>query len=346
MTETDDTLTISRGAILCRLEGFGAAPEALGALGAHICGHLAMRGTDDGALPLPDPATLARLVGPQVAARIAVDAEGSRLVLRLRAAEDADAAAPSAPRGIRVVKAPRADVEAVRAAGSPGATATAQEGPFGAEDEAALRHTLEQGDTGPGGASEAAGIFASADSRMSESALRQRSSAYRHLRAARASPRAAAGAGEVPEAGADDTPYRGDLAAARGEAPPPPLRLEPSQRVDAARQVAGAETAGAGAASFAVFAEEMGAITLPDRLEAAAAWLADIRGRAAFPRAVLLETLSEADGAAPPLDEALAACARMLRAGRLEARPGGTLAPTDTTRFRRAARRGDRSDPA
>lgn len=283
MTGTDDTLTISRGAILCRLEGFGAAPEALRALGAHICGHLAMRGADDGALPLPDPATLARLVGPQVAARIAVDAEGSRLVLRLRAAGDAD----------------------------------------GAER-----------------------IFARADSRMSERPLRQRSSAHRRLRAALASTRAAAGAGDAAEAGTDDTPYRGDLAAARDDAPAPPLRLEPTQRVDPAGAVAGAEAAGECDTGFAAFAEEMGAITLPDRLEAAAAWLADVRGRAAFPRAALLETLAGADGAAPPLDEALGVCARMLRAGRLEARPGGTLAPTDTTRFRRAARRGDRPDPA
>jgi hypothetical protein len=293
MTGTDDTLTISRGAILCRLEGFGAAPEALGALGAHICAHLAMRGADDGALPLPDPATLARLVGPQVAARIAVDAEGCRLVLRLRAAEDADEAAQSPPRD----------------------------------------------------APEAARIFACADSRMSESPLRQRRSAHRHLRAALAWTRAVPGAGEGPEAGADDTPYRGDLAAAGGDAPLPPLRLEPSQRVDPARPVAGVDPAADGDTGFAAFAEEMGATTLPDRLEAAAAWLADVRGRDAFPRAVLLETLSEADGAAPPLDEALGACARMLRAGRLEARPGGALAPTDTTRFRRAARRGDRSDP-
>ena len=359
MAETSDTVTMTSRAMVCRLEGFAASPEALGALAAHYGAHAVMDTALDGAPPGPDPETLARLVGPDMARRITVTARAGEVVVRLGDTEAPNEAARGAGRRVRVVRAPRAEVEAVMSREAGGDTESDAGGPvqgaLGAEDEAALQRDLRRIDaelghprgsrepgapTTDGAAPRTARIFERADSRMSESVLRHRSSAHQHLRAAFAASRAAAAAGEAPAPGADDTPYRGDLAAMRDDDPAVPLRLEPWQRVGVARpRPSEADERDMG---FREFCLDMRATTLADQLEAAAAWLADVERRDTFPRAALLDLLSEFGEESPALDDALRACARLLRAGRLQARSGGALAPTDTTRFRHAARWHDR----
>jgi hypothetical protein len=192
----------------------------------------------------------------------------------------------------------------------------------------------------------------------------RRRNTIQHLRAALAATRAENDAGADLTRKPDAGPYRGDLAAvvrprrpeaiaapmrsARPEEPrPAPLKLVAEQRVDTDRapvrprriitpqpDVLEAETGG-----FCDFAQELGATALPDLLEAAAAYLADVEGRAQFSRPMLMGKLREVDEEGFSREEGLRSFGKLLREGKLQKLSGGRFAVTDATEFRAEARK-------
>jgi hypothetical protein len=207
-------------------------------------------------------------------------------------------------------------------------------------------------------------FFEEADAQMASPEISRRRNTIQHLRAALAATRAEKDAGADLTRKPDAGPYRGDLAAvvrprrpeaiaapmrsARPEEPrPAPLKLVAEQRVDTDRapvrprriitpqpDVLEAETGG-----FCDFAQELGATALPDLLEAAAAYLADVEGRAQFSRPMLMGKLREVDEEGFSREEGLRSFGKLLREGKLQKLSGGRFAVTDATEFRAEARK-------
>lgn len=209
-------------------------------------------------------------------------------------------------------------------------------------------------------------IFGEADSQMAAPETSRRRNTIQHLRAALAATRAEKAAGAELSPKPDENPYRSDLAAVvrprrpeagagaagprsvRPEEPrPAPLKLVAEQRVDTAREpvrprrvttpqpeLLAAETGG-----FSEFAEDLGATDLPDLLEAAAAYLADVEGRAQFSRPMLMGKLREVDEEGFSREEGLRSFGKLLREGKLQKLSGGRFAVTEATEFRAEAKR-------
>jgi len=205
-------------------------------------------------------------------------------------------------------------------------------------------------------------IFEQTDSQMATPESSKRRNTIQHLRAALAATRAEKEAGADLNTKVDESPYRGDLAAAvrprrpealgtrsaRPEEPrPAPLKLVAEQRVDVGRspvrprRVAAPqpEVLAPQDGGFSDFAEEMGATALPDLLEAAAAYLADVEGRAQFSRPMLMGKLREVDEEGFSREDGLRSFGQLLREGKLQKLSGGRFAVTEETEFRAAAKR-------
>lgn len=205
-------------------------------------------------------------------------------------------------------------------------------------------------------------IFEEADSQMAAPENSKRRNTIQHLRAALAATRAEKEAGADLTAKVDESPYRGDLAAAvrprrpeaagirsaRPEEPrPAPLKLVAEQRVDVERvpvrprRVASPqpEVLAPQESGFSEFAQEMGATVLPDLLEAAAAYLADVEGRVQFSRPMLMGKLREVDEEGFSREDGLRSFGQLLREGKLQKLSGGRFAVTEETEFRAAAKR-------
>jgi len=207
-------------------------------------------------------------------------------------------------------------------------------------------------------------IFDETDSQMAEPGSVRRRNTIQHLRAALAATRAEKEAGADLAKKVDTTPYRGDLEAAvrprrampapdvprsaRPEEPrPAPLKLVAEQRVDTQRTPVRprrvtrpqAEVVDAQGKGFIEFADEMGASDLPDLLEAAAAYLADVEGRSQFSRPMLMGKLREIDEEGFSREDGLRSFGQLLREGKLQKLSGGRFAVTEETEFRAAARR-------
>ncbi|WP_113910777.1 hypothetical protein [Roseovarius dicentrarchi] len=166
-----------------------------------------------------------------------------------------------------------------------------------------------------------------------------------------------------PQAVTAATPRPGTAAPAR----PAPLKLVAEQRVDAPaapvrpRRItradlaqprpapAGTSTAGAtpratppagraeAPTGFAGYAEHVGANSLTDLLEAAAAYLADIEGTPQFSRPMLMQKLREAHEDDFSREDGLRSFGLLLRQGKLQKLKGGRFAVTDVTDFRHSA---------
>ncbi|MFX0545842.1 hypothetical protein ACEWPL_009885 [Roseovarius sp. S1116L3] len=228
----------------------------------------------------------------------------------------------------------------------------------------------------PASEAQAARIFDEADSQLEKPEANQRRSAIQHLRAAVAATRAERRAGSAMEADVDDQPYRKDLqsavrprrprAIASGMTPrpsanpaarPAPLKLVAEQRVDTPtqpvqpRRITRADLATApapeierpqhamqeDAPGFAEFAEQMGANSLTDMLEAAAAYMADVEGMPQFSRPMLMQKLREAQEDEFSREDGLRSFGQLLRQGKLQKLKGGRFAVTSVTEFRRSA---------
>jgi hypothetical protein len=204
-------------------------------------------------------------------------------------------------------------------------------------------------------------IFEETDSQLEAPASSQRRNTIQHLRAALEATRAEKAAGSELKPNVDETPYRSDLAevvrprrplalppearsARPVEARPAPLKLVAEQRVDTERGPirprrvstadiqTGAETARDG--GFTAFAEEVGATALPDLLEAAAAYLADVEGRPQFSRPMLMGKLKEIEEDRFSREDGLRSFGKLLRDGKLQKLSGGRFAITEETEFR------------
>ncbi|QGX97029.1 hypothetical protein EI983_01550 [Roseovarius faecimaris] len=210
-------------------------------------------------------------------------------------------------------------------------------------------------------------IFEQADSQLDAPDSSARRTAIQHLRAAVAATRADQNAGVDISNDKDDSAYRSDLAdmvrprrpsasgSHRSERPgmerPAPLKLVAEQRIDTPRDPVqprrirtsdiaeeAMEAVGDGAGGFAEFAEEMGAGSLPELLEAAAAYMADVEGRPQFSRPMLMGKLKEVEGESFSREDGLRSFGQLLRQGKLQKLQGGRFAVTDETEFRAETR--------
>nr|WP_209595844.1 hypothetical protein [Ruegeria sp. HKCCSP351] len=180
---------------------------------------------------------------------------------------------------------------------------------------------------------------------------------YSHLRTAVAATEADRD-GQARSEEAADKEYRGDLASVvsprRPEikvtsmrpAPeaPAPLKLVAEQRVDEhgtsanpvspRRVTTDQETSGSEEGGFAQFAQEQGAQSLPDLLEAAAAYLSFIEGQEQFSRPQLMNKVRSLKQDEFNREESLRSFGQLLRDGKIEKAGGGRFAASNLIGFR------------
>ncbi|NNK17001.1 MAG: hypothetical protein HKP51_08860, partial [Sulfitobacter sp.] len=212
------------------------------------------------------------------------------------------------------------------------------------------------------GSSDVNRLLAETDHQMDEPESATRRDAFAHLRAAVAAKKADSTIED------DDAPkgvvaYREDLAevvrprrpvaaASRTERPedarPAPLKLVAEQRIDIEKPkssgpvrprrvaaMADAAADGSEGDSFADFAADVGATTLPQLLEAAAAYLSFVEGRDQFSRPQLMTKVRQAGGDEGfSREEGLRSFGQLLRAGKIEKIKGGRFTVSDDIGFR------------
>jgi len=207
-------------------------------------------------------------------------------------------------------------------------------------------------------------LMAEADHHMDEPESTTRRNAFAHLRAAVAAKKADGGIGTDAEQEKKDRAFRSDLAevvrprrpvgsgnrtARPEESRPAPLKLVAEQRIDVEktraagpvrpRRVSAVVTepkaTAEGTVSFAEYAEEMGAHSLPELLEAAAAYMSFVEGFEQFSRPQLMtkvrqvgpeEGFSREDG--------LRSFGQLLRAGKIEKIKGGRFTVSEDIGYR------------
>ncbi len=206
-------------------------------------------------------------------------------------------------------------------------------------------------------------LLAETDHQMDEPESATRRDAFAHLRAAVAAKKADAAAGAPTEDGETDDAYRSDLAevvrprrpvskTGRTERPsdarPAPLKLVAEQRVDVdsirpagpvrpRRVAANAEPVSqtADGESFTDFATEMGATSLPQLLEAAAAYMSFVEGREQFSRPQLMTKVRQAGGDEGfSREEGLRSFGQLLRTGKIEKIKGGRFTVSEDIGYR------------
>lgn len=193
-------------------------------------------------------------------------------------------------------------------------------------------------------------LLAETDHQMDDLESSTRRSAISHLRAAVAARKADFAFGTL-DSKDEDNVYRNDLAEVvkprrpvsgpvRRERPaegaPAPLKLVPAQRIDAdaptrtapvrPRRVATAAVPVAVApvdGGFANFAAEMGAVKLPELLEAAAAYMSFVEGLDQFSRPQLMNTVRQVEKEEFSREDGLRSFGQLLRTGKIHKLDGG-----------------------
>ncbi len=221
------------------------------------------------------------------------------------------------------------------------------------------RGLLPEIDKGRGGAMTR--LLAETDQQMDEPESATRRDAFAHLRAAVAAKKADDSMSKDTPGMSDADAYREDLAEAvkprgtttehvadRQSDTPAPLKLVAEQRVDgeeaettapvAPRRIVSRTEAAEGTGesdNFAAFANEMGATTLPQLLEAAAAYMSFVEGRAQFSRPQLMTKVRQAGGQEDfSREEGLRSFGQLLRAGKIEKIKGGRFTVSDDIGYR------------
>jgi hypothetical protein len=203
------------------------------------------------------------------------------------------------------------------------------------------------------------------ETEMDEPEGNRRRSAIAHLRAAVAATKADRILGFGKKTADEEEPYREDLAdavrprrpkvtEARSERPAPvrsaPLKLVAEQRIDveaaeakpvrprrvmrSAEVADAADTLAGDDTGFAEFAENQGANTLPELLEAAAAYMSFVEGRDQFSRPQLMTKLHQAEATASSREERLRSFGQLLREGKIEKTGGGRFTASDNIGFK------------
>jgi len=90
---------------------------------------------------------------------------------------------------------------------------------------------------------------------------------------------------------------------------------------------------------FVELADKLGVRSLPDLMEAAAAYTASVEGRPHFSRPHLIKHLSAARGVEIPREDSLRTFGRLLREGRIEKIKRGQFAVNEGSRFLTEARK-------
>ena len=208
-------------------------------------------------------------------------------------------------------------------------------------------------------------LLAETDQQMSEPENETRRNAFAHLRAAVAARKADAGLSKDQDDAAEGEAYREDLAeVVRPRRPvtgeqrtprpsnsrPAPLKLVAEQRIDDGkpaavtpvrpRRVAAVqeETEVHAEESFAEFAAEAGATSLPDLLEAAAAYMSFVEGRAQFSRPQLMNKVRQVEENGFTREDSLRLFGKLLREGKIEKTNAGRFQVSDLIGFKPDAR--------
>ncbi|MCB1364174.1 MAG: chemotaxis protein CheA [Rhodobacteraceae bacterium] len=211
-------------------------------------------------------------------------------------------------------------------------------------------------------------LMEQAGEKLSDPEAAARHETYSHMRAAVATTKAERSAGGTMGSHTDHDPYRDDLASVvrprRPEAPqsrpqrpstdmrPAPLKLVAEQRVDDGAGAAARgpvhprrvstrileETERTGTPTpeggFAEFAAEVGATELPDLLEAAAAYMSFVEGRAQFSRPQLMGKVRQVETTDFNREDGLRSFGQLLRDGKIEKKGGGRFAASSRIGFR------------
>ncbi|KUJ79889.1 hypothetical protein [Ruegeria profundi] len=182
--------------------------------------------------------------------------------------------------------------------------------------------------------------------------------AYTHLRAAVAATEAERGEAGTKVQKSDEQGYRGDLSSVVSPRRPEiqvtskrpssdasaPLKLVAEQRIDNQSGESGpvtprrvkseSEDEATEEGGFAQFAEEQGAQSLPDLLEAAAAYLSFIEGQEQFSRPQLMNKIRSLKQDNFNREESLRSFGQLLRDGKIEKAGGGRFAASTEIGFR------------
>ncbi len=201
-------------------------------------------------------------------------------------------------------------------------------------------------------------LLAETDNQMDDPESAVRRDAIAHLRAAVAAKKADIALGAPQTTDEADDAYRHDLAEVvkprrpisradtterPAEARPAPLKLVAEQRINteataptppvSPRRVAAVAPAAQAPeqvdGGFAEFASEMGATTLPELLEAAAAYMAFVEGLDQFSRPQLMSTVRLAGDEDFSREDGLRSFGMLLRTGKLEKIDGGRFKVSD-----------------
>ncbi len=196
-----------------------------------------------------------------------------------------------------------------------------------------------------------------ADEQLDDPSASNQRETYSHLRTAVAATEAerAEGKGNNPEPEKD---YRGDLASVVSPRRPEvevtskrpaadvaaPLKLVAEQRIDTddsdtgpvmpRRVTSDKEDTAEEEGGFATFAQEQGAQSLPDLLEAAAAYLSFIEGQEQFSRPQLMNKVRSLKQDSFNREESLRSFGQLLRDGKIEKAGGGRFAASTQIGFR------------
>ncbi|MGH1452034.1 MAG: chemotaxis protein CheA [Paracoccaceae bacterium] len=237
------------------------------------------------------------------------------------------------------------------------------------EQRPALRNRLRE----PGDEGDMTRLMAKASSEMNEPEGSNRRASIAHLRAAVAATNAEKDAGTLRRSEDQVKAYQDDLASVVrprrltagdgassrrpvAEQRPAPLKLVAEQRVDdvpvktpaqpvrprrvsmAAEPVETTTAPQSGAHSFAEFAEEMGAASLPELLEAAASYLSFVEGQEQFSRPQLMTKARQIQGEEFSREDGLRSFGMLLRQGKIEKLKGGRFTASDSIGYRPDAR--------
>ncbi|RBW62026.1 hypothetical protein [Ruegeria sp. A3M17] len=246
--------------------------------------------------------------------------------------------------------------------------AETQEGYLTAEDEVNVLSEISKVEAAMDGQSpnetaldqDLSRLMDKADSQMDDPATSTQRETYSHLRTAVAATEAEREDRPRQEE-SEESGYRGDLTSVVSPRRPEiqvtsmrpqsdtssPLKLVAEQRVDAGEQDAGPVTPRrvtsksedeAGDSNeeggFAQFAQEQGAQSLPDLLEAAAAYLSFIEGQEQFSRPQLMNKIRSLKQDDFNREESLRSFGQLLRDGKIEKAGGGRFAASTQIGFR------------